>query len=136
MYEQEEVATSRGLKTATVISHMCEALKAGMAVDLPRLGVTPDLERRITQTIRAPPISGGWCRVTYGKMPLFKFVYFGSFPPLLIALFPVRPSSNHSFYSSNALDILSLSLLPLMNLIFFKNALLHLDIYIGATLLV
>lgn len=58
---QEEVASLRGLKTTTVVSHLCEAIKVGLEVDPVRVGVTSQIESLITRVIRGPEInSGGW----------------------------------------------------------------------------
>ncbi|XP_041366268.1 Werner syndrome ATP-dependent helicase homolog [Gigantopelta aegis] len=53
----EEVASQRGLKTSTIITHLCEALKAGLPVDMCRLGITEHIKQRITEVIRAPPVN-------------------------------------------------------------------------------
>lgn len=56
---QEEVASRRGLKVSTIITHLCEALKVGLSVDVRQLGVTEKLENLISRAIWAPPINGG-----------------------------------------------------------------------------
>ncbi|CAL1547093.1 unnamed protein product, partial [Lymnaea stagnalis] len=54
----EEVASKRGLKTSTIVGHLCEALKVGLAVDIRRLGLTPQIEKLISDAIWAPPVNG------------------------------------------------------------------------------
>lgn len=55
------MASLRGLKTTTVVSHLCEAIKVGLEVDPVRVGVTSQIESLITRVIRGPEInSGGW----------------------------------------------------------------------------
>lgn len=45
---------------STVVTHLCEAMKEGLHVDVRRLGVTEKIENLITKAIWAPPINGGW----------------------------------------------------------------------------
>ncbi|XP_005102149.1 Werner syndrome ATP-dependent helicase homolog isoform X2 [Aplysia californica] len=69
----EEVASKRGLRTSSIVSHMCEALKKGLDVDTKRLGVTPRIEELVTSAIRAPPVNGGISSLTKIKdqLPLY-----------------------------------------------------------------
>ncbi|KAI8774726.1 Werner syndrome ATP-dependent helicase isoform X1 [Biomphalaria glabrata] len=60
----EEVAVKRGLKTGTIITHLCDALKAGLSVNIKQLGVTPQIEKLISKTIWAPPVNGGISSLT------------------------------------------------------------------------
>ncbi|XP_069111387.1 bifunctional 3'-5' exonuclease/ATP-dependent helicase WRN-like isoform X1 [Argopecten irradians] len=52
--EVEEVASRRGFKTNTIISHLCEAVKIGLVVNIQKLGVSPRIEQLITNVIRGP----------------------------------------------------------------------------------
>lgn len=56
---QEEVASLRGLKTTTIVSHLCEAIKVGLEVDPVRVGVTAQIESLITRVIMGPEINSG-----------------------------------------------------------------------------
>lgn len=47
------------MKTGTIITHLCDALKAGLSVNIKQLGVTPQIEKLISKTIWAPPVNGG-----------------------------------------------------------------------------
>lgn len=53
----EEVASLRGLKTGTIVAHLCEAIRVGLMVDTRKLGLTPDAETVIASTIQSPPIN-------------------------------------------------------------------------------
>ncbi|XP_033762110.1 Werner syndrome ATP-dependent helicase-like [Pecten maximus] len=52
--EVEEIASRRGFKTNTIISHLCEAVKIGLEVDIQKLGVNSRIEQLVTDTIRGP----------------------------------------------------------------------------------
>ena len=60
---QESVASSRGIKTSTVVSHMCECITAGLPVDIRRLGLNEGVQQLIIDTIRKPPINSGTQKV-------------------------------------------------------------------------
>ncbi|XP_071158281.1 bifunctional 3'-5' exonuclease/ATP-dependent helicase WRN-like [Mytilus edulis] len=60
----EEVASLRGLKTTTVVSHISDAMKAGLEADINRLGVTKQMVNLITEAIRNPPIDSEISRLT------------------------------------------------------------------------
>ncbi|XP_067649195.1 bifunctional 3'-5' exonuclease/ATP-dependent helicase WRN-like [Haliotis asinina] len=53
----EDVASLRGFKTSTIVTHLCEALKVGLSVDVKRLGLAPQLLNKITDAIRRPPVN-------------------------------------------------------------------------------
>lgn len=59
MLTQEEVASKRGLKTSTVMSHMAEAVKVGLPVDVQSLGVTSSIQQLVTKAIRGDVIKSG-----------------------------------------------------------------------------
>ena len=42
-----------------MITHLSEALKEGLSVDIRKLGVTQQMERIITDAVWAPPVHGG-----------------------------------------------------------------------------
>nr|XP_014349917.1 PREDICTED: Werner syndrome ATP-dependent helicase [Latimeria chalumnae] len=52
-----KVANNRCLPTAVVGTHLCQALKAGYPVDTERAGLTPQIQKMITDVIRNPPIN-------------------------------------------------------------------------------
>ena len=56
---QEVVASTRGLQTSTIVSHLSEAIKEGLPVNIEKLGVTAQMTKMITNVIRAPPINSG-----------------------------------------------------------------------------
>lgn len=72
----EEVASQRGLKTASVISHLSEALKEGLSVDIRRLGVTPHIEGLITEAVWAPPVNGVTSSLTKIKDQLPTYIEY------------------------------------------------------------
>lgn len=49
----------RGLKTSTIIIHMCAAIEAGADVDIKRLGLPSSIQKQITDTIHGPKINNG-----------------------------------------------------------------------------
>lgn len=49
----------RGLKTSSIVSHLAEAIKHGLPVNIERLGVTSKIKEEIVSAIRAPPINSG-----------------------------------------------------------------------------
>ncbi|KAL8592125.1 hypothetical protein ACOMHN_033496 [Nucella lapillus] len=53
----EEVASMRGLKTSTIVNHLCEVLKVGLQLDIRRLGVTTAVEEQVTLTIQSLPVN-------------------------------------------------------------------------------
>ena len=57
---QELVGKMKGVQPQTVLNHMCDCIRAGLPVDVERLGVTDKLEQLIIDTIRRPPINSGW----------------------------------------------------------------------------
>jgi len=69
----EEVASKRGFKVSTIVTHMCDVMKAGLEVDIRRLGVPEKVEQLITQTIWAPPLCGVISSLTRVKdqLPLY-----------------------------------------------------------------
>ncbi|XP_050418072.2 bifunctional 3'-5' exonuclease/ATP-dependent helicase WRN [Patella vulgata] len=53
----EEIASLRGFKTSTIISHLSDCLKIGLPVEIDKLGVTSSILQLVTKTIREPPIN-------------------------------------------------------------------------------
>ncbi|CAG5125978.1 unnamed protein product [Candidula unifasciata] len=72
----EEVASRRGLKVSTVVTHLCEAMKEGLNVDIRRLGVTEKMENLVTKAIWAPPVNGGINSLTKIKDQLPEYVEY------------------------------------------------------------
>ena len=56
---QEAIASHRGLKTSTIVGHLCEAIKVGLPVDVESLGVASHIKKLITTTIRGDKIKSG-----------------------------------------------------------------------------
>nr|XP_006823131.1 PREDICTED: Werner syndrome ATP-dependent helicase homolog [Saccoglossus kowalevskii] len=52
-----EIASVRGIKESTVGCHLADAIKAGYPVDFVRAGITTEIQKQITDVIRAPPIN-------------------------------------------------------------------------------
>lgn len=72
----EEIASLRGIKTSTVVSHLCEAIKVGLDVDMPKLGITPQIQSLITATIRGPKINSDISRLTKIKDCLPTYIEY------------------------------------------------------------
>ncbi|GFR90509.1 Werner syndrome ATP-dependent helicase-like protein [Elysia marginata] len=72
----EEVASQRGIKTSTVITHLSEALKEGLSVDIRKLGVTLHMERMITDAVWAPPVNGVTSSLTKIKDQLPTYIEY------------------------------------------------------------
>ncbi|XP_053556112.1 bifunctional 3'-5' exonuclease/ATP-dependent helicase WRN [Bombina bombina] len=53
----QKIADARSLSVAAVGMHLCQALKAGYPVNVQRAGLTPALQKTITDVIRKPPIN-------------------------------------------------------------------------------
>ncbi|XP_070544113.1 bifunctional 3'-5' exonuclease/ATP-dependent helicase WRN-like isoform X2 [Ptychodera flava] len=53
----EQVAKARNIKVSTVCDHLSEAIKAGYPVDFLKAGLTPEIQKTVTDVIRAPPIN-------------------------------------------------------------------------------
>ncbi|RUS74144.1 hypothetical protein EGW08_018099 [Elysia chlorotica] len=72
----EEVASQRGIKTATVVTHLSEALKEGLDVDIRKLGVTLQMEKLITDAVWAPPVHGVISSLTKIKDQLPTYIEY------------------------------------------------------------
>ncbi|XP_034230093.1 Werner syndrome ATP-dependent helicase-like [Thrips palmi] len=53
----EQLSTERNLVRSTLINHLCEALKLGLPLDLPRAGVIDEIREKIVEVIRSPPVN-------------------------------------------------------------------------------
>ncbi|XP_054724096.1 bifunctional 3'-5' exonuclease/ATP-dependent helicase WRN-like [Uloborus diversus] len=71
-----QVASERSLSVNTIISHLCEALKLGLPVNLKRVGVTPEIFRLISAVIRSEPINSDISRVTPIKQLCPDYIEF------------------------------------------------------------
>lgn len=72
----EEIASLRGLKTSTIITHLCTAIEAGVSMDTQRLGLSPSIQKQITDVIRGPKIKNDISRMTRIKDLLPDYVEF------------------------------------------------------------
>ncbi|XP_052255826.1 bifunctional 3'-5' exonuclease/ATP-dependent helicase WRN-like isoform X2 [Dreissena polymorpha] len=81
----EEVASRRGLKTSTILTHMAEAIKVGLPVDLQSLGVTRDIQGMITKAIRGPVVNSQISSMTKIKDQLPEYIEYNHIR-LVIAL--------------------------------------------------
>ncbi|XP_061186116.1 bifunctional 3'-5' exonuclease/ATP-dependent helicase WRN-like isoform X2 [Saccostrea echinata] len=72
----EEVASLRGIKTTTVVSHLCEAIKVGLEVDPVKLGVTPQIEKVVTKVIKGPEIHSVISKLTPIKDRLPDYIEY------------------------------------------------------------
>ncbi|XP_029831379.2 Werner syndrome ATP-dependent helicase [Ixodes scapularis] len=68
------VATARGLAVNTIITHLAEALKVGLPVDLESLGVTPRILEAVTEALRT--LGGDMSRLTPVKELCPEYVEF------------------------------------------------------------
>ncbi|GFN88620.1 werner syndrome ATP-dependent helicase-like protein [Plakobranchus ocellatus] len=82
----EEVASQRGLKTSTVITHLSEALKEGLTVDIRKLGVTEHMEKLITDAVVKPPVKGVISSLTRIKDELPSYVEYNHIKLVVSAL--------------------------------------------------
>lgn len=60
----KSISESRSLPLSVVGSHLSQALKAGYPVDLERAGLTPEVQKVITDIIQNPPINSDVTRMT------------------------------------------------------------------------
>lgn len=60
----------RNLARTTLIGHLCEALKLGLPVDLPRAGVIDEVQEMIIKVIRSPPINSS--KSLFSSEPVFE----------------------------------------------------------------
>ncbi|XP_067936755.1 bifunctional 3'-5' exonuclease/ATP-dependent helicase WRN-like [Watersipora subatra] len=72
----EEVARARGFKSSTVVSHLCEAIEAGLPVDVRRLGLTSTTQKLVSDAIRASPVNSDISRITPIKENLPDYVTY------------------------------------------------------------
>lgn len=82
----EEVASLRGLKTTTVVSHLCEAIKVGLEVDPVRVGVTSQIESLITRVIRGPEINSVISKLTPIKDRLPDYIEYNQIRVVIAGL--------------------------------------------------
>ncbi|KAL3831994.1 hypothetical protein ACJMK2_023678 [Sinanodonta woodiana] len=85
----EEVASRRGFKTSTIVSHLCEAIKVGLPVEVTRLGVTPQIQNLITDAIRGSKINSDISRLTKIKDSLPMYIEYNHIK-VVIALLTCR----------------------------------------------
>ena len=96
------MASSRGIKTSTVVAHMSDCITAGLPVDIRRLGLSEGIEKLIIDTIRRPPINSGMqdvhCPLQNVKYS-YLFYFFSAIPFnsnfLTGSFFVFRPSARH-----------------------------------------
>lgn len=73
MLFQSVIAKARHLSESTVYSHLSEACRAGLPVDLGLLQVTPEIVETVRRVVREPPICSGrtfelvWLRVVWTR---------------------------------------------------------------------
>ncbi|XP_060557457.1 bifunctional 3'-5' exonuclease/ATP-dependent helicase WRN-like [Ruditapes philippinarum] len=72
----EEVASRRGIKTSTVMSHMAEAMKVGLPVDVEALGVTSHIKQLVTKAIRGNVVKSDITRLTKIKDVLPDYIEY------------------------------------------------------------
>lgn len=72
----EEVASKRGLKTSTIMSHMAEAVKVGLPVDVQSLGVTSHIQQLVTKAIRGDAVKSDITRLTKIKDVLPDYIEY------------------------------------------------------------
>nr|XP_022305498.1 Werner syndrome ATP-dependent helicase-like isoform X1 [Crassostrea virginica] len=82
----EEVASLRGLKTTTVVSHLCEAIKNGLEVDPVRVGVTPQIDSLISKVIRGPTIMSVISKLTPIKDQLPDYIEYNQIKVVIAGL--------------------------------------------------
>lgn len=82
----EEVASLRGLKTTTIVSHLCEAIKVGLEVDPARVGVTAQIESLITRVIRGPEINSVISKLTPIKDRLPDYIEYNQIRVVIAGL--------------------------------------------------
>ena len=59
LFVQETVAAVRGLKSSTIASHLSDCVRAGLPLNVERLGITEAMQQLVLDTVRAPPINSG-----------------------------------------------------------------------------
>ena len=106
------MASSRGIKTSTVVAHMSDCITAGLPVDIRRLGLSEGVEKLIIDTIRRPPINSGMQDVHYPHdvkysyfFLLFSAILFNSYF-LRGSFFDFRPTA-HLFAMNPQFSLLS-----------------------------
>jgi hypothetical protein len=57
--KQDIVAQMRGVKSGTIVSNLCDCIRAGLRVDIERLSVTKEVENLIVDVVRKPPVNSG-----------------------------------------------------------------------------
>lgn len=72
----EEVASKRGFKTSTIMSHMAEAVKVGLPVNVELLGVTPHIKKLVTEAIRGDVVKSVITRLTKIKDILPDYIEY------------------------------------------------------------
>jgi len=66
----ERVAAARGMKAATIASHLAQAIEAGLVVDIQLVGITPQIVSRVAKVIYNPPINSDISRLSPIKTEL------------------------------------------------------------------
>ncbi|XP_052813197.1 bifunctional 3'-5' exonuclease/ATP-dependent helicase WRN-like isoform X2 [Mya arenaria] len=82
----EEVASRRGFKTSTIMSHMAEAIKVGLPVEIERVGVTPNIQALVTRAVRGQVINSEISRLTKIKDELPEYVEYNHIKIVLALL--------------------------------------------------
>ena len=59
----EEAAALRGLKPSSIVTHLCEAIKVGLTVELSRLGVDNALVDTVHRVVRSPAVKSDISRL-------------------------------------------------------------------------
>ncbi|KGL75060.1 Werner syndrome ATP-dependent helicase, partial [Tinamus guttatus] len=57
------ISESRSLPLSEVGTHLCQAVKAGCPVNLERAGLTPEIQRMVSDVIRNPPIDSDTTKI-------------------------------------------------------------------------
>ncbi|NXA40205.1 WRN helicase, partial [Eudromia elegans] len=57
------ISESRSLPLSEVGNHLCQAVKAGCPVNLERAGLTPEIQRMVSDVIRNPPIDSDTTKI-------------------------------------------------------------------------
>lgn len=90
----EEVASKRGLKTSTIMSHMAEAIKVGLPVDVELLGVTPHIKKLVTEAIRGDVVKSDTTSLSKIKTILPVYIQYNHIEiviALLVRQYGVNP---------------------------------------------
>ncbi|CAL1287819.1 unnamed protein product [Larinioides sclopetarius] len=80
------IASERGLSVNTIVNHMIEAIKVGLAVQLTCLGVTQEIFDTISKVIQSPPINGDVSRLTPIKQVCPEYIEFNQIKVVIAVL--------------------------------------------------